>query len=734
MSLLGLPLIDIIVIILYFVVVIYIGYRAMKRVKNEEDFFLGGRQFGKVIQVFAAFGQGTSAESSVTTTSVVAQKGGAGAWLMMASGLFNVPILWFMARWYRRMRVLTLADFFKERYQSESLAGFYAFIQILFFMVVAGTGFYAMTNTVSAIAQKAPTELTQVEAVEYKQAIELEVLRTADYIDLSQIEQQRLAKLLDIEPQKEFSHINTTYLTIAVAIIILLYAITGGLEAAFITDMIQSIFILLLTIILIPFGWMKINAMHGTSGIMGPFETMHKVLPESLFEMFGSVHSVDFTWYFIASMVFVGSFNVVALANQMTVSGSAKDDTTAQVGMVGGIWLKRYCMLIWALIGMMLLVIYDANVQNPDLIWGMATRDLLGPLGIGLVGLMIACLLAALMSTVDCHMLATSALFTENIYKPLWKNKSQKHYVLVGRLFGCVYIIGGVVIGINASSIMSLFMEILLFNSAVAAAIWLGIVWRKATTTAAWLSVAAAFTIFTVLPYGLPVAMPSLASNPALQLETQSVTVKKSYGYTVKDIATRASEIVQWTADNSAGIAKGQRPEAIIDGDKYLKTTLIAGKAVFWSQGISTVEVDGVQIKQGEGALDVMLIIVASLGFDLEQNSTAMNKTINNILRWIFPFMTLILVSYISKPISVNVLNQFYGKLRTPALADHKQDEQEMFITQQNPTRFDHTKIFPTSNWEFNKWTPSDYKAVGICVAAATSIIVLLQLMMVVGS
>ena len=48
MTILGLPLIDVIVIIAYFVVVLWIGFRAMKRIKNPEDYFLAGRRFGKV--------------------------------------------------------------------------------------------------------------------------------------------------------------------------------------------------------------------------------------------------------------------------------------------------------------------------------------------------------------------------------------------------------------------------------------------------------------------------------------------------------------------------------------------------------------------------------------------------------------------------------------------------------------------------------------------------------------
>ncbi len=67
----GLSLLDIMVIIVYFAGMIGIGLWAMRRIKNQEDYFLAGRRFGKVIQTFAAFGQSTTADNSVgavTTT------------------------------------------------------------------------------------------------------------------------------------------------------------------------------------------------------------------------------------------------------------------------------------------------------------------------------------------------------------------------------------------------------------------------------------------------------------------------------------------------------------------------------------------------------------------------------------------------------------------------------------------------------------------------------------------
>ncbi len=59
----GLTIFDILIIVLYFGVVLAVGVWASRRIRGEEDFFLAGRRFGKLVQTFAAFGQGTSADT-----------------------------------------------------------------------------------------------------------------------------------------------------------------------------------------------------------------------------------------------------------------------------------------------------------------------------------------------------------------------------------------------------------------------------------------------------------------------------------------------------------------------------------------------------------------------------------------------------------------------------------------------------------------------------------------------
>lgn len=725
-TILGLPLIDIIVILAYFAVVLWIGFRSMKRIKNTEDYFLAGRRFGKSIQTFAAFGQGTSAESAVSTTTMVSTNGAAAIGMNIVNGVATMPIFWMTTMWYRRLRYISLAEFFTERYNSKPMAGFYAITQTLMFMIVAAGGFTAMSKTIAAIAEKPESALTQVERVEQLEAFELRELKSRDFNLLTETETSRLEELSTKQPQQNFSYINRNYLSISLAIIILLYAVSGGLEAAFITDMIQGIFIIVLTIMLIPFAMVKINALYGKSGIMGTFEAFHENLPEAFFQVLGSPNLPQFTWYFIACFSLLAMVNTGVQANQLTAAGSAKDDETARSGFVTGIFIKRYCSLIWGLIAMMTLLLYGSQVSDPDYIWGMATRELLP---VGLVGLMIACLMAALMSTADALMLTASSLLTNNVYKPLFPNKSEKHYILAGRLFCLIYIIGGVAIALSLDDVFALFIFMLSFNSMIAATFWLGMLWRRSTRTAAWTSIIFTSVFTLILPFLVPL-IPGMRSNESLSLQTEGYSVQNSYVAKAVDIERREKELETWDLLNQTGKATTDRPQELIVGQDFVKNDYIQPKSIFWQKGLSAAE-DGTL--SGGGLLKVELVALKMLGFDLEKNKHAFNETITAVFRLVAPFGILIIISLFTPQIDKKRLDFFYARLRTPATSDHDFDALEVAKTRENPARFDNLKLFPSSNWEFRKWDRNDWKGQATVFTAAIGLVILLWLMVTIG-
>ena len=725
----GLTVWDLIVIFIYFVVILLVAIRASRMVRNSEDYFMAGRRFGKLIQTFAAYGQATSVENVTATTTMVNANGASGIWAMLAGGLFNLPVFWMTSIWYRRLRVLTLGDFFEERYGSKRMAGFYALCQIIFFIMIGAFGLMAMAKTVAAITEKPESELTKTERVEYLKAVELEKLQAADFALLSVVEKDRLSELQLLKPKKEYSYLNENMLIWIVAIVTLLYASIGGLAAAFLIDLLQGIFIIILSVMLIPFSMHRVSLLNGGEGLIGSFNIMHKVLPASFLDLWGSPSLIEFTWYWILAFSVMIVITTAVQANQLTACGSAKDDYTARYGFVSGMLLKRYSTVLWGLLALFTVVLYGGKISNPDYVWGHATRDLLGPVGFGLVGLMVSCLIAALMSAKSAFMLTASAMVTNNLYKPFVPNRSEAHYVKMGRLFGVFYMLISAYFAVKSNSIFELFKMTMMFNSILAAGFWLGMLWRRSNAPGVWTSMIIMFVATVVLPFGVPV-ISGMRTSEYLSKTTQPVPVSRVYMANEMDVRNRKEDIAKWERLNAAGISEGTCPVGLKTGEKFEKKTLLPKKSIFWSEGVV--------IREGKvtglGNLKVELVALDRLGWDLSKNSYSLNETLTFLFRIIFPFLILMLVAFFTRPEDKARLDQFYGKMLTPVVGTHSDDERAMEMTRDNPHRFDYLKIFPDSNWEIRRWNREDWKGVIFSTLAAVSVVTLLVFLVSLGS
>ncbi|GIT04888.1 MAG: hypothetical protein CM1200mP29_02990 [Verrucomicrobiota bacterium] len=125
-------IIDYIVLFLYFAGMAGIGFWLMRGQKKQEDFFMAGRSFGKLMQTFAAFGSGTGSADPVNTARTTFTNGMSGMWSVMY-WLFVTPVYWISAVWYRRMRSLTLGDWFVERYESKGPSAWLMRCSVVFF-------------------------------------------------------------------------------------------------------------------------------------------------------------------------------------------------------------------------------------------------------------------------------------------------------------------------------------------------------------------------------------------------------------------------------------------------------------------------------------------------------------------------------------------------------------------------------------------------------------------------
>ena len=246
--------------------------------------------------------------------------------------------------------------------------------------------------------------------------------------------------------------------------------------------------------------------------------------------------------------------------------GSAKDEITARVGILVGHFIKRFLTIAWALTGLIAVALYAHELADPDLVWGHATVDLLGPVGLGLVGLMIVSLMAALMASASCYILVASSLLVRNLYCYLRQNCSEEHYVLVGRISSALTIIGGIFFSIYYYDVFDQLKVAWELPVIFAATVWVAMYWRRASRLAAWVSIATTALLFFIIPILLPVVHPSLRLNEKYLAVTRTKEVVRRYQAKEFDIWRRNKEIEKWKELSTAGLATTAEPQPLDHG------------------------------------------------------------------------------------------------------------------------------------------------------------------------
>jgi Na+/proline symporter len=120
----------------------------------------------------------------------------------------------------------------------------------------------------------------------------------------------------------------------------------------------------------------------------------------------------------------------------------------------------------------------------------------------GLLGVFMAALVASVMSSCDSFMVASSALFTENIYKVRLPGKSQKHYVVVGRITALLVVAGGLCVAYSIESVVRGLETFWKLAPMMGVAFWLGVFWRRATAAGAWAATLASIAVLVLTSLG----------------------------------------------------------------------------------------------------------------------------------------------------------------------------------------------------------------------------------------
>ncbi len=659
---------DILVVLAYLAVILYLGKKSSHSSSSEEGFFLAGRKLGKVYQFFLNFGNATDANGAVSTASLVYQQGASGVWLAFQT-IFMNPYYWFMNTWFRRVRLVTVAELFEDRLGSRGLAILYAAFQVSYVVFFIGWGNLVGYNVTASLMPKPEQAWTQEERQKVEQYRDFRALEAkAKTTTLSPAESGRLSRLGDLYVRKQIrssvSYIKPWMFYLGFTIIVSSYLMLGGMSGTAKNEVFQGILIVVFSLLLIPFGFAK----------LGGVEALRQNVPHDMMELIGAAGTEAVSWYSLLAILLVSIIQINGIMGNMGVSGSAKDEYAARFGAVSGTYAKRLMIMMWTFVGLIGLGIYagERKLADPDALWGTLSRDLL--VLPGLFGLMLAGLLAAMMSNIATQSMAASALFVRNVFTSFSKHHDEKKGVLVGRITIIIVLVLGITVALSMNDIVAFIRVQLTANVPWGAAVVLIFFWRRLTKAAVWWCVAIFTVLFLVGPF-LPQWFPTIANNPAYLQKTHPAltTVKPAPMFFDKIILENPD------AENSPLI--------------------------------------------GTGRFNVEGWLLGHCGLDLSKASARDLQAVSFYVDGAFPFVVLICVSLITRQPPKEKVDQFFGKMKTPVGATPEIEKQELEETRRNPHRFDNKKLFPNSNWEWTKWNRVDTTGFVICLFVTCSIV-----------
>jgi len=439
-------------------IIVWVSY--MKE-ETSADYFLASRNAGWLIIGASIFASNIGSEHLVGLAGTGAESGMAMAhwemhgWLILILGWVFVPF-------YARSKVFTMPEFLERRYNS---------------------GARSLLSIISLVSYV----LTKVAVTVYAGGIVFKEVFGIDFVTVS---------LFGRDLSIDFFWIGAIGLVIITGI----YTVIGGMKAVLYTSVLQTPVLLIGSIVIVIVGLVKLGGWGELEAICSANVTEHG---DSMLSLMRSPKDPEFPW----TGVILGSAIIgfwYWCTDQYIVQRvlSGRNQTQSRRGTIFGGYLKLLPVFIFLVPGMIayalnqkgLLPLEDSDAAFPTLVSYL--------LPIGLKGVVVGGLVAALMSSLASLFNSSSILFTVDFYKKFKPESSEKHLVAVGRIATAVIVILGIAWIPVMKSIGKVLYEYLqdvqsLLAPGIASAFLLGVIWKRTTPAAGLTALITGFTLGT---------------------------------------------------------------------------------------------------------------------------------------------------------------------------------------------------------------------------------------------
>jgi len=368
---------DLAIIVGYFLIIFAIGYVIAKRTESGEDLFLAGRSLAWGAIGFSLFASNISSTTLIGLAGSAYTTGIAVSNYEWMAGVVLVFMAIFLIPFYIRSQISTIPEFLEKRFDVRSRKYFSALTIVTSVLIDTAGGIYAGTLVVKTF-----------------------------FPDL----------LPGLGPKMDFYTV-----CFILALIAGIYTAAGGLSAVVYTDILQAIILIAGSLMItyytfaeFDFSWAQATA----------------ALPENHLSLIRPMDDESLPWLGTLLGVPILGFYYWGL-NQYIVQRilGAKNLKHARWGAMLGGGLKLLPLFIMVLPGAFAYTLFP-GLQSGDMVFPTLVTEMLP---VGVVGLVLAGLVAAIMSSIDSTLNSASTLIVIDFVKPVRPDITPKETANIGR-------------------------------------------------------------------------------------------------------------------------------------------------------------------------------------------------------------------------------------------------------------------------------------------------------------
>ena len=394
--------------------VMALGLWAGRNESTSKDYFLAGRNVRWWGVAGSIFGSNISANHMVGMMGVGFTLGFAESHFEITAIAGLLLLCYCFLPVYRKLNIYKLSDYLSRRYDDKSRVAYSVIMVLIITMVMMLPAFYIGSRSVNflLVDQAHINEVLKASAGGVAQTIE----------------------------------IDKTYYILGVLIMALVtgvYTIVGGLKAVIVTDVLQSVLMLAGALIV---AWFTFNSVE-----IGGWDGMRALdaKGKDLVHLYLPSDHPQRPWSGMLSGLMVLHFYYWG-ANQFIVQRAlaAKTDKEARVGIITAGFVKLLIPFISIGTGIAAYYVFAERMPgvqvDGDTAFPLLLREVVAPAGIaGLVGLVAAGLIGAILSSVDSMMNSAATLITFDFYKRFVNPEAtDKQLIRMGRVLIGVMVIG----------------------------------------------------------------------------------------------------------------------------------------------------------------------------------------------------------------------------------------------------------------------------------------------------